>query len=178
MPVPALFAAGMAIQAFGTLHSNIMQGQAEVRNAQFYYQQAQFAEMSKNRELRLAGRHYSALLGKQTGAYAKGGVSVGSGSSAAVLAMTEASRIEEFAAIEAKGALDKTLASARGDQAASTGALLQNPLYNAAQIGGSVLTNLASIGYVPGGSNTGYGGQGPMSSTYAPPRAGELYNFR
>lgn len=168
MPIPALLVAGLATQVVGTFVSNMQQSQAEIENAQFYYKQAQFAQLAADRERRLAGRHYAALAGKQAGAYASGNVSVGAGSSLAVLAMTEASRLEELSAIESKRDLEVSLARGRGRQSESTGRLLADPGYNLLQAGGTVLTGLAASGNIPGGSSVSYGGQGPMSSSFSP----------
>jgi len=144
MAIPlALMAAGTAVQIFGQYSANYSQAQAEIQNAQFYKEQADFAWQSSIRQANIASREYEARKGAQISAFAKGGVDM-SGSAASVIADTLSARSEELMAIERKGQIEFKLARSRGRQAEGQAALLQDPIYNATQAGTTALTNYAA----------------------------------
>jgi len=138
----ALMAAGTALQVYGQYQANMAQSQQEFANAEFYKAQADFARAAQFREASIASREYEFRKGAQISAYAKGGVDI-SGSAAATLADTLASKVEELAAIKRKGELDYSLAIARSRQSEAQGKQLSDFGYNFTQATGTLLGNAA-----------------------------------
>jgi hypothetical protein len=170
MPVPlVLMAAGTALQVYGNLKANYDQAQAELQNAKFYEDQAQFALDAQFRAESITARNYEARKGAQISAYAKGNVDL-SGSAAVTIAETVAEKAEELSAIQKKGAMDFKLARARSRMASQHAADLQDPMNNLMQASGTVLTNAASYkaagGSFSSGSSGGTGADGSMFKSH------------
>lgn len=137
MPVPfALIAAGTAMQIAGNLYANYSQAQAEIRNAKFFKEQADFAREAAFRQEDIAKANYSRMSGAQLSAYARGNVDI-SGSAASVLAETYSRKLEEVLAIKRKGDIEYRLAYMRGKEAEKKADTLTDPLYNLLQAGGT-----------------------------------------
>jgi len=135
--------AGTVLQVAGQYASNIMQAQAELRNAEMYREQSEFAYSAMLREMDITERNYNAQFGRQVSVAAGGGADVGSGSIVNTLSQTLANKLSEVAAIQKKGRLDAKLAFLRGGQAQETASTLSSAGYNAVQAGGTLLTNIA-----------------------------------
>jgi len=143
MAIPiALMAAGTALQIVGNYQSNISQSRAELQNARFYKEQADFASASMFRSIYLTERRFEAAKGAQISAYAKGGVDL-SGSAAAMIADTVSSKIEEVNAVRLKGKMEVNLALMRSKQAQTTGEALADPMNNMIQAGSILLSNMS-----------------------------------
>lgn len=143
MPVPlVLMAAGTALQIYGNLKANYDQSQAELANAKFYEDQAEFAREAQFRAEAITSRQYEARKGAQISAYAKGNVDI-SGSAALVIAETLAEKAEELTAIQKKGDIEFRLAMARSRMATSNAQQLVDPVNNILQAGSTLLTSAA-----------------------------------
>lgn len=141
MAIPiAMMAAGAFLRATSTYMANRAQAETEIDNAIFYERQAQFAREAMSREALISRRKFSATLGAQIGAFAKGGVSVTEGSSVGVLANTLAQQSEELDAIIKKGDLDSDLALGRAAQARSRAQTLSSTSFNVMQGVSSLLS--------------------------------------
>ncbi len=161
MPVPLiLMAAGTALQVFGQMKANQDQAQAELANARFYEQQAQFSLTAMYRQEDITSRQYESRRGAQVSAYAKGNVDL-SGSAAITIAETVAQKAEELQAVRAKGELDFHLARARARSAVALAGELTDPMNNLMQAGGTVLKNFGSM--KAGDLSTGGGTSGDQS---------------
>jgi hypothetical protein len=172
MPVPlVLMAAGTALQVYGNLKANYDQAQAELQNAKFYEEQAQFSLDAQFRAESITARNYESRKGAQISAYAKGNVDL-SGSAAVTIAETVAEKAEELSAIQKKGAMDFKLARARSRMAEAHARELQDPMNNLMQAGGTALTNAAS--YKAAGGNFDMGG-GSTSGGSSPGWSGSSY---
>jgi hypothetical protein len=133
-----LLAVGLGLEIVGGLMANYSQARAEFQNAKFYERQAQFTQFAGRRQEFLARRNYAYLKGQQLGTVAaQGGAFTGSVN--AIIADTLANEIEEIEAIRVQTGLETDLARMRAAQARSTGTLLTSPVYNAVQIGGSIV---------------------------------------
>lgn len=141
MALPAvLLAIGAGMSILSRYQGNQAQAQAELDNAEMYDRQAQFAKEAMSREALLSRRKFSATIGAQKGAFAKGGVSITQGSSIGVIANTLAQQMDEIDAIKKKGDLEFSIASARGAQSRDVARTLKDPFYNLLQAGGTALT--------------------------------------
>lgn len=141
MAIPiAMMAAGAFLRATSTYMANRAQAETEIDNAIFYERQAQFAREAMSREALISRRKFSATLGAQIGAFAKGGVSVTEGSSVGVLANTLAQQSEELDAIIKKGNLESDLAMGRAQQARSRAMTLKSDSFNVMQGVSSLLS--------------------------------------
>lgn len=190
MPVPvALMAAGTAMQIVGNLMANYSQAQAEIRNAKFFREQAEFAREAAFRQEDIARANYSRMSGAQLSAYAKGNVDI-SGSAASVLAETYSRKLEEVMAIRRKGELEYKLAYMRGKEAEKKAETLQDPFYNLMQAGGTFARsgmadnmNFGGGGGTLLGQSTGPGsygsfvGSGANSGFYGSNYLGGEYKF-
>jgi hypothetical protein len=137
-----LMAAGTALQVFGQYQANQAQAKAELQNAAFYKDQADFAFASGIRQAELARRSYTFDRGAKTGAYARGGVDL-SGSAAITISESVSQMYGELSAIKNKQEIETKLALMRSRNASDAAATLQDPLYNLTQAGGTALTNIA-----------------------------------
>lgn len=146
MALPVILAIGAGMKIYSDYMGNQAQARAEIENAQLYDMQAAFAREAMSREALISRRKYSATIGVQIGALAKGGVSTTRGSSVGVIANTLAQQVDELEAIKKKGDLDFTIASLRASQARGVAETLQSPLYNITQAGGTALTAYAAGG--------------------------------
>jgi hypothetical protein len=163
---------GTALQIFGKVGANVQQGMAELQNASFYKEQADFAQFTKQRELSLISRNYAQQYSQRQSAYAGGGVD-SSGSAEAVLGIVTARHFEEALAISTKYNLESKLARMRGTQSSDVAGTLNSTGYNLTQGATTALT--AYNEYNKGGSSsvyTSYQGSGPMS-----PSASSGYSF-
>lgn len=129
MAVPLLLIGG-AVSVASTLMSNEARAKQEAQNAWFYRKQGEFARAAARREMDISDIKYAQLKGQQISALAKGGVDVGSGSAAGIMATTAARALEAAQAIQLKGELDATLAFARGDSAQQLSDTYSSPMYN------------------------------------------------
>lgn len=136
--IPLLIAAGTALQVYGQYKANVDQAQAEIENAQFYQEQADFARAAQSRQEQIISTDYSRLFGAQKSAYGKGGVDI-SGSAAGVVAATTAAKVSELLAARKKGELDVKLAVLRGQQSQDVANRLNDPGYNTLQAATTVL---------------------------------------
>ena len=144
MAVPfVLMAAGTALQVYGNYQANMAQAKAELLNAEFYKQQADFVKQAEFRQSAITAAEYEYKRGAQVSAYAKGNVAIG-GSVSGVLAESLARKVDELTAIKQKGDLEYTLASARAKQSAEMADRLQSFGYNLTQAGTTTLTNAAT----------------------------------
>lgn len=163
MGVP-LIVAGTALQIVGNLRANFDQARGELQNAAIYREQAALAQFAKEREIGLIARDYATTYGRQTSAYARGGVDV-SGSAGLMLGMTMARYAEEAFATARKYDLESKIAMMRGDRSQEYADTLRSGEYNLLQ-GATTVLNAASEYGRAGGSfsgNTQYYGSGPMS---------------
>ncbi len=144
MPVPmALMAIGTGLQIFGTLRANMAQAEAEIRNARYYEEQANFVKDAMFREGQIASARYEARKGAQVSAAARGGADI-SGSVAGIIAETVAQKALELKAIKQKGELDWKLASMRGEMSRDTAAQLRDPMNNLLQSATILTKNVSS----------------------------------
>ena len=141
--LPALLMIGAGLQVYSQYTGNMSQASSEIENAKFYEIQSQYALEAMSREANLTKRKYSATMGAQLGALAKGNVSLSEGSSLGILANTLSQKTDELIAIRKKGELEANLAKGRATQAYKTAHTLKDPFYNALQAGGSLLTAYA-----------------------------------
>ncbi len=140
MAVPMLLmAAGTAMQVFGNMSANAAQAEAELKNARYFGEQAEFVKESMFREGVMAAQKYEAAKGRQISAVFKGGADL-SGSAAGIVAETIARKSEELVAIKKKGELDYKLAKLRQRQAEETASSLKDPFNNIMQSAGPVLS--------------------------------------
>lgn len=136
----ALIAAGTALQVYGNYRANMDQADAEAKNANFYREQAHNFELATQRELKIHQRESNMLFGRQVGAYASAGVKLSSGSALDVLMYSRKSAIEEDYAIQREGDSRVRLAMLRAEQADQTAASLRDPMNNAMQAAGPILS--------------------------------------
>lgn len=139
----ALFAAGTALNVIGNYQANLRQAQAELQNAAFYKEQAEFTILAKQRATEIAESEYAFRYGQQVSQAAKGGVDVTRGSVAGIFASTVAKKVREIAAIKEKSELDFKLATMRGMQSEEVAGFLSSPTTNLMQAGGTLLTGFA-----------------------------------
>ena len=164
MAVPLLLI-GTALQIAGRYGANMAQAQSELQNAQFYEEQAQFQQFTKQREIGLIARNYAAQYGQQAGVYAAAGVDVGSGSASLMLGGTLARHAAESLAAAKKYDLEMRLTRLRGAASQAHADTLSSPGFNLIQAGTTALSaytdSLGSGGKTGGG--TDFAGSGPMS---------------
>lgn len=142
MPIPmSLMVGGSVLQIAGQWAANYAQSQSELANARYYQEEADYARDSMFRQLDITSREYEMRKGAQVSAAARGGVDVGSGSIAGILAATSAAKIEELIAVRKKGKLDIELARLRGAQSQGKADMLASPTYNLLQAGATGLNN-------------------------------------
>lgn len=138
-----LFAAGTALNVIGNYQANLRQAQAELQNAAFYKEQAEFTILAKQRATEIAESEYAFRYGQQVSQAAKGGVDVTRGSVAGIFASTIAKKVREIAAIKEKSELDFKLATMRGLQSGEVAGFLSSPTTNLMQASGTLLTGFA-----------------------------------
>ena len=131
--------ASAAMSIYGQYKANQAQADAEEQNAAFLREQAKFFQRAGDREERIHEQQSKHLFGEQVGAYARGGVDIGSGSALAVLAGSKANAMEEAGAIRSETELRTRLALLRAQQADETAAQLRDPMNNFLQGAGTAL---------------------------------------
>lgn len=139
-----LFVAGAALQILGQYSANQAQSQAEEANANYYDAQAEYAAASTRRELKLAKTSFTQQISKQEGIIAANGIDLTRGSAASIVANSQASALDQLNAIEYKGYMERSLASARANRSRDLSQTLGSLEYNLPQIGGTILTSAAS----------------------------------
>lgn len=169
MAIPlALMAAGTALQMYGQYQANLSQARAEIINAKYYQDQADFARAAQYRQADIASRAYSARIGMQASAFAKGGVDI-SGSAAGMIAETAAQKVDELQAIKLKGDMEYRLAILRSRGAQTRADELTDPVNNLMQAGTILTGNFAKAydnGYSP-----------LLGNKTSTPSSGGDYNF-
>jgi len=149
MAIPlALMAAGTGIQVAGQFMSNFAQASAERQNAEFFKEQAEYARQSARRAEDIAEFDYTAKIGNQNSAYARGGVDI-SGSAALTIGGTIRNMMEEIMAIRKKGNMESRLAMMRARQSSERSETLGSFQYNALELGGTVVRNWAASELFP-----------------------------
>lgn len=139
-----LFAAGTALSVFGQMQANRDQAQAEFENAAWLDQQAQFAEMSQEREVSIFERQAEQFRGEQIGSFAANNVEL-SGSALDILNDTDVSILEELEAIRLQGQFNIQEATLRARASRNNAARLTDPTTNFLQAGGTALTGAAAF---------------------------------
>lgn len=115
MAVPLLIA-GAAIAAYGAIKSNSDRADAERQNADYFNEQASYAQAVGDRELGVFSEKAEMLRGQQVGAYAKAGVDL-SGSPLLFLEQQSIRREREERAIKTETERRVRLAQMKGMQA-------------------------------------------------------------
>lgn len=140
-----LMGAGIALNVIGNYRSNMEKADAEAANAVFYREQAQFAKETGERAEKVSERQYAKLYGEQVGAFAAAGVDIGSGTALDFLAESRVVQMEEQAAIRKESSMNVRLASLRAEAALRSAEALRDPMTNALQAGGTILTGAAAM---------------------------------
>lgn len=116
-------AIGGIFQTIGDQRASSAEARAHKANAQWFAEQAEFARLSTQRELRIFDRDAKEFYGEQVSGIARGGIDL-SGSPLLVLAQTKMEQFEERRAIEEMGAIQykeaSTKASISAGQAKAT----------------------------------------------------------
>ncbi len=115
---PILIGAGAVISAYGAIKSNSDRADAERQNANYFAEQAQYAQAVGDRELGVFEDKAASLRGQQIGAYAKGGVDL-SGSPLLFLEQQSIRREQEARAIRDETARRVRLAGLKSEQSAN-----------------------------------------------------------
>lgn len=113
-----LMAVGTAISAYGAIKSNQDKADAEKKNADYYAEQARYAQEIGERELALFGRKEAQLRGSLIGAYAKAGVEM-TGSPLLMLESQSIQAQQQKQAIASETARRVRLAQLRGESSAN-----------------------------------------------------------
>lgn len=140
-----IMGAQMGLQMYGQQQANRQQAEAEARNAEYYKKQAQFAEQSTQREMRLQERQQARLRGEQIVGFTEGNVDVGSGTALDFLVEQESYSIQERAAIRSEGDMRVELALLRGESAQTTSNTLNSSQYNNTQAAGTILSGASNV---------------------------------
>lgn len=159
-----LMGAGIALQTYGQMKSNQDQSIAEARNAEYYRDQARFAQEAGDREEMLATRQAKQFLGSQVTALAANGIDVGSASAVDLLADTQIQAIQERAAIRAETAFRVNLANLRAADSQATSDALGSPTNQIFTFASGALTGAAQISAMKGkGAADSSGGTKPKA---------------
>lgn len=136
--------AGTGLQVLGNLEANAAQAQAERENAAFLFEQADFLNQASFREQTIFKRQADLFLADQISAFNKSGVEL-DGSALALMGETDALINEELRAIRENGRLRTREALLKGTSALKRAALLDDPVINALQATGTILTGTAPL---------------------------------
>lgn len=136
----SLFAAGTVMRAYGQWQDSMAEAEQESQNAQFYREQAEFAEAAGRRQRMIFDRESQVLFGEQMSAFAKNGISTTSSSE--FMAREMLYRDQESYAMQKETDMNVKLASMRA-QAAEKSA---SDISNAApyQVAGTLVSAAAS----------------------------------
>ncbi len=151
MAVPIIVAAA-AISAYGAIKSNSDRADAERQNADYFAEQAQYAQASGDRELFVFNNRADQVRARAIGSYAKSGVDL-SGSPLAFLENQSIQRTQETNAMRAETARRVRLAELKGlqsegmaDNYSSTGNQFLSAAPSILNGAGGVIKNSGSSG--------------------------------
>lgn len=139
-----LFAAGTALSIFGQIQANKDQAQAELENAAWLDQQAEFAEISSQREEDLFLDQSEQFIGEQVGSFATNNVEL-TGSALDIINDSFDKAHSEIQAIRLQGRFQAQEALLRASSARKNAARLTDPTTNFLQAGGTALAGSASF---------------------------------
>jgi hypothetical protein len=139
-----LIAAGAATSAAGGIKANNDQAEMEKKNAEFYREQALFAEKAAKRAEDVFAREADQVIGNTITSFGAAGVDL-SGSPMLVLLDAERRKAEEIQAIREEGRMNVSLARQRALSADELSRNLSSFWTNALQAGGTLLTGAGSV---------------------------------
>lgn len=138
---PIALGVGFALQAIGSISSNMSQARAEKANARSYEQQAAYAREVNKRKMALLGRQQKDFLGKQRAAFAASGISF-SGSVIDVVVDTQIQQELEMEAAQMEAEQTVMQYTSRAESSRSNASTLSNPLNNLLPIAGNALSTI------------------------------------
>lgn len=140
----ALYGAGTALSIFGQIRANKAQAQAELQNASWLDEQAEFAGDSANREEDIFKDQVGQLIGQQIGTFASNNVEL-SGSALDIINDSFGKADSEIQAIRAQGSMNVREANLKARSARRTADRLTDFSTNALQAGGTALTGASNF---------------------------------
>jgi hypothetical protein len=135
--------AGTAISTIGKLKANSAQAQADQDNANFYHEQASFAQEAGDRELQVYEDQAAQFEGNQKGAYARGGVAL-AGSPLLAFGDTKLKEMQQEQAIQDSTSQKVLEANLRANMDSKQAANLSSFSNQFLTTSGSLLTGTAS----------------------------------
>lgn len=135
--------AGTAISVYGNIKANKAQASADKKNAMFFQEQADFAQLAGERELAVFRDQADEFYGEQVSSYAGAGVAL-TGSPLLALADTKYRAAKEEDAIRMDSAAKIREARLKAGMSAKQAAAIGSTSNNVLQASGTSLTGLAS----------------------------------
>lgn len=130
-------AAGLVLKSYGEAKANADQAMVERGNADFYREQADFAEKKFEADSDQFHEQSKILFGEQESAFAKAGVDTAD--SAYFMAIQETRRYQELGTIKLEAQMNVRLAKLRAIQSDQKAASLTDPTRQAMGLAGNML---------------------------------------
>jgi len=136
---------GEGVEAYGKVKANREQAKAEMENANFLREQAEFARQAMVRELEIFGAETEEFIGRQTTQAAASGIDVG-GSALLLMADTRMKQMREESAIKEDSRMRMREAALKAGASEEQAKRLTNFWNNALPVAGGLLETGARIG--------------------------------